>query len=330
MKKFFKIVLGFLVSIIVVVTLLLVVSPRPSVLLFSRAFDGPVKITNPKMYNNAKKIVSVRRNLSYGNKKTEKADIYYPQNNRETKVIFWVHGGGFIGGDKKSIKEFGTYVAARTNSIVISINYTVSPTGKYPTQLYQLSAAIRHFTKNSARYNLPKSPKVFVGGDSAGAQIAAQYLAIQANTKYAQKFSKTLVSNLNFKGAILYCGPYDFSMIQKEAKASNNLLMRWFVHTVGWSMTGDFFWSKSNLATEANIANQVTKNYPATYITDGNQYTFESSGKELAKSLESKNVDVKTRFFAKSERVNHEYQFDFATKKAKKTLEQTIKFIQEQ
>lgn len=155
-------------------------------------------------------------------------------------------------------------------------------------------------------------------------------MTIQTNQKYARKFSKKIVSKLNFKGAILYCGPYNFDLIQRETKNSNNWLMRWFVHTVGWSMTDEFFWSKSSLATEANIANYVTKNYPATYITDGNSFTFESSGKQLANSLRNKGVKVTERFFSKKTNVNHEYQFDFTTKKAKKTLAQTIKFMQEQ
>lgn len=331
MKKLLKIVFKILLGLIIFVILLLVISPQPSVWLFARAFNGPVKITNKKLYSQTKNKVRITKNIAYGNAASTKADIYYPRRiHGKNKILYWVHGGGFIGGDKKSINEFGTYIASKTDTTVISINYTVAPTGKYPTQLMQLAAAVNYFTKSAKKYDLNKNPQVFVGGDSAGAQIAAQYMTIQTNQKYARKFSKKIVSKLNFKGAILYCGPYNFDLIQRETKNSNNWLMRWFVHTVGWSMTDEFFWSKSSLATEANIANYVTKNYPATYITDGNSFTFESSGKQLANSLRNKGVRVTERFFSKKTNVNHEYQFDFATKKAKKTLAQTIKFMQEQ
>lgn len=50
-------------------------------------------------------------------------------------VIIWLHGGGFVGGDKSSLKEFATYLAVDTQVAVVAMNYQVAPVLRYPGQL---------------------------------------------------------------------------------------------------------------------------------------------------------------------------------------------------
>lgn len=315
-------------SLIFILGLLLVVSPKPAVKLFSRAFDLPVRITNKSMYEAnapfAKPIVSVK----YGSTKDETADIYQPKANLNNKVIIWVRGGGFIAGDKKGLKEFGTDIVAKTHATVMSINYTVAPEAKYPTQVEQLAHAVAYLKANAHRFNLDADKlSIIIGGDSSGAQIAAQYAALVTNPKYAKEIPTVApVKDVKLAGTILYCGPYDFALIAKESK-QQGIMMRWFVHTVGWAMTGKFFWHDSTLVSQASIPDQITKNYPPTYVTDGNYFSFPSSGKLLVKQLEQHQVPVTSRFFDKKEKVNHEYQFDLATKRARITFNQTVDFV---
>ena len=49
---------------------------------------------------------------------------------------------------------------------------------------------------------------LYVGGDSAGAQIAFQYVTVQTNPDYHIGFSQA-VPPQSIKGAISYCGPPD-------------------------------------------------------------------------------------------------------------------------
>lgn len=327
--RFLKVFGVITVSLLTVLILLLTVSPAPSTWFFARAFNGPAKITNKHLYSQNKRNISCTSNTQYGSEKDEIADIYTPKNHKTGRVLYWMHGGGFIGGDKSGTKEFATYIANLTSTTVVSLNYTVAPKGRYPTQLQQLAKAVSHFQKKSHLLKTAENSKIYIGGDSAGAQIAAQYVAAQSNSTYAKQLkSVDLGKKIKISGAILYCGPYNFGRIRLEAKKSGSILTQWFVHTIGWAVSGHFFWNKSDLVTEANIASHVSSDFPKTYITDGTRYTFTSSGKELAASLRKSKVPTTTRFFPADQAVSHEYQFQFNSPKAKETLNQTVQFIQ--
>ena len=49
----------------------------------------------------------------------------------------------------------------------------------------------------------------------------------------------------------------------------------------------------------ASIYKHVTKDYPPTFITDGNTASFEEQGKALASTLQNKGIPVDTLFFDK-------------------------------
>ncbi|MCM0599663.1 alpha/beta hydrolase [Periweissella fabalis] len=328
LKRIGQILAIIIAGLIIVITLLLTVSPKPSASFFARAFNGTVKITNPKMYIRNQQNVKVLSSLAYGQQKDEKADIYRAKSNPSNKIVVWMHGGGFIGGDKSGMKEFATNLVGQTKVTFVALNYTVAPDGKYPTQVQQLAKGLRFVKENASQWGIdPSKMQIILGGDSAGAQIAAQYAALATNPNYAKIIPEVTLPVKQLAGTVLYCGPYDFRLFIDDNKANKSWLMKWFVHTIGWSMTGKFFWDKSTLVEQGSVPNKVTSAFPASYITDGNRFTFESSGKELVKQLDKHGVPVTARFFPKNEAVNHEYQFDFASQKAQITFEQTVKFI---
>lgn len=78
------------------------------------------------------------------------------------------------------------------------------------------------------------------------------------------------------------------------------------------------------------VGNFITTDFPPSYITDGNNASFESQGKELIKVLEVNNVPFKKRFFDSSEmKVSHEYQFDLISDSGKIAFEDTIAFLKQ-
>lgn len=327
-KRILQTLAIIIMGLIIVIVLLLTVSPKPSASFFARAFNGTVKITNPKMYMDNQPNVKVTKSIAYGQQKDEIADIYQPKEAPNNKIVVWMHGGGFIGGDKSGMKEFATDLVGQTKVTLVALNYTVAPDGKYPTQVQQLAKGLSFVKQHAATWGLdPQKVQIILGGDSAGAQIAAQYAALATNAKYAKAVPEVAVPVKQIAGTVLYCGPYDFQLFIKDNKNNSSLLMKWFVHTIGWSMTGKFFWDKSSLVEQGSVPNKVTSAFPASYITDGNRFTFESSGKELVNELSAHGVPVTSRFFPHKEPVNHEYQFDFATAKAQVTFAQTVKFI---
>lgn len=80
-----------------------------------------------------------------------------------------------------------------------------------------------------------------------------------------------------------------------------NKTLRIFVSRIGWSLLGKKNWKKSPLISTITPMDFVTKNSAPCYITDGNTWSFESHGKELAEKLREKGVTVWERYFPKDE-----------------------------
>lgn len=69
-----------------------------------KLFEAPFQ-TLPKDYEKALSKVEIKRDMRYSADEHHTFDAYYPKEAEEThdtySVIFWVHGGGFAGGDKE-------------------------------------------------------------------------------------------------------------------------------------------------------------------------------------------------------------------------------------
>lgn len=253
-----------------------------------------------------------------------------PQNAKgPIPVIIWVHGGAYVGGNKTDVKEFATRIAHDAQVAVICPNYALAPDAQYPSQIHQINELVEDLLDHQAEYPSLDFNKIILGGDSAGAQIAAQYAAIQTNKVYANALNfKPLLSQQNLKGVISYCGPVNLQ--EKAHDKSNNLLLKAFTKTVAWSLLGTTDWKTNTHLKQASVVPAVTEKYPPTYITDGNTLSFAPEGEALAKRLKELNVPVSELFFSdSSKKIGHEYQFDYRTKEAQLCYEQTLQFIQE-
>lgn len=97
-----------------------------------------------------------------------KLDIYLPdQGDGPFPAIVYIHGGAFLGGDKRDMQFIYVIDGIRRGYAVISVEQRLAPDTKYPYPLFDFKAAIRFLRKNAAKYHL--NPDRFAaGGDSAG------------------------------------------------------------------------------------------------------------------------------------------------------------------
>ena len=185
-KKVILWVVGVLVAIVAIVYIAFQVSPLPGALIIQRAFSGDV-VTDKERYGRTISKVSVDRDVSYPSDYSENTvDIFYPKGEKNEKhpVLFWLHGGGFVAGDKEGVEEFAAYLVADTAYTVVSVNYQLAPSSHYPGQLLQFGQGVDYFQDKASDFPMIDFDKVMIGGDSAGAQIAAQFVATQTNPAY--------------------------------------------------------------------------------------------------------------------------------------------------
>ncbi|MCD4643190.1 acetyl esterase [Bacillus mycoides] len=301
-------------------------SPVPKAFLIKKAFEGGTFVPSAD-YDHALNETKIVKDINYNSKFPDgKLDIIYPKNRAEkTPIIFWVHGGGFVGGDKSDITGYAVNLAAR-GYIVVNINYALAPKREYPTPVLQLGEAYEYIKENAKKYDLNLN-RVYFAGDSAGAQISGQFVNIQTSEEYA-KLAKidAIVDPSTIKGALLFCGPYNMPEL---AKIESTKEIQDFMRTTGWAYLGKKNWEGSSEVKIASIINHVTKKYPPAFITDGNTGSFEDQGKALASALQSKGVSVDSLFFDKnvSGELAHEFQFKMNTQAGLETFNKVLEFL---
>lgn len=100
-------------------------------------------------------------------------DIYLPNEGEGPfPVIIDVFGGGWCYGHKSSHKLVPALNLLKRGFAVVSINYSLSYQRRYPTQIYEVKAAIRYIRKNAAQYNLDPD-RIALLGESAGAHLSS-------------------------------------------------------------------------------------------------------------------------------------------------------------
>lgn len=101
-----------------------------------------------------------------------KIRIYTPQKEGTLPIFIYYHGGGWVLGNLDSCDATCRLIAEQTDSIVVSVDYRLSPEYKFPIPVNDCYAALQWVSENAALINGDASNLV-VGGDSAGGNMAA-------------------------------------------------------------------------------------------------------------------------------------------------------------
>ncbi|XP_077167926.1 arylacetamide deacetylase-like 3 [Paroedura picta] len=94
-----------------------------------------------------------------------------PSAGRRKGIVFF-HGGGFMFGSIRAYEKMCRYLSKESESVVVSVEYRLSPEHKYPAQLNDCLAATTHFLQTADDYGVD-SARVILAGDSAGGTLAA-------------------------------------------------------------------------------------------------------------------------------------------------------------
>lgn len=324
-KKIVVIVLGAILALCLLLVVVFIASPKPTAILVQQLFEGGVAV-KPHNYDEIEKLVHVENDLSYDSAHQEgNLDIVAPKEfSGKLPVIFWVHGGAFLGGDKSDITEYAVQVASK-GFIVVNMNYELAPSAIYPTPLYQVEEAYQFIEKNAQAYGIDMD-RLYFAGDSAGAQIISQFVNVQVEEAYANLIGiEGSVSPDKIAGVLLFCGPYDVS---RFGDLSDSFLINFLFDRVGWAYIGERDWGDSDQVKQASVIDHVSAHFPPTFITDGNTGSFEEQGLELADKLNKNDVEIFDVFYSQEEaELGHEYQFIMDTPQAENTFNQLIEFL---
>lgn len=139
-----------------------------------------------------------------------KIDLYLPTIKKEKyPVIVYIHGGGFVQGDKTH-HIAGILQGLQRGYAIACINYRLGEEAPYPAYLEDVCEGLRFLKSHSEDYHLDKE-KFALWGDTHGGYIAS-YIAIEGPkgkldhlpTHYPQE-------NFDFSGVVSFYGPMNLS-----------------------------------------------------------------------------------------------------------------------
>ena len=105
--------------------------------------------------------------------KRQVLDIYTPEDaeGKSLPVMFWIHGGGWQVGDKSDV-GLKPKVLTQRGFVFVSTNYRLLPEVTMADLIRDVAKSLGWVHRNIAKHG--GDPKrIFVGGHSAGAQLAA-------------------------------------------------------------------------------------------------------------------------------------------------------------
>jgi acetyl esterase/lipase len=104
-------------------------------------------------------------------------DVWVPDTAAPAPLVVWVHGGGWMTGDRRYLPEtlrpdqlFEAFVAA--GLAVATVDYRFALEAPFPAQLHDAKAAVRYLRAHAGELGVDVT-RVGVAGESAGGHLAA-------------------------------------------------------------------------------------------------------------------------------------------------------------
>ena len=209
-----------------------------------------------------------------------------PQGTVPKRVIFYIHGAGWVFGSFHTHEKLVRELAARTNSLVVFPEYTRSPEAKYPTAIEQCYFILSHLWEliGNSWPDL-NHDTLTIAGDSAGGNMAIA-MALMAKQRNGPAIQKQL----------LY---YPVTSACFDTPSYRQFAVNYYLYRAGMQ----WFWNQYT-SCEAD-RNQITasplratidclRGLPDTMIINGQADVLRSEGEAFGERLRCAGVEVTT------------------------------------
>lgn len=274
--------------------------------------------------------------IAYASSETEdekrwhRMDIYYPVEagiqagetcrtgkaiNGKYPVIISVHGGGWFYGDKELYKLY-TMKLATYGFAVVNFNYRLSPEYPYPAGFQDVCSLVDYLNRHTEEYSLDME-RLYMVGDSAGAQLVSQYCIYATNEQYRALFAfgENVLPAIPRKIA-LNCGVYDLGALFGENEQCD-----WYVP----------FYMERNIAVSFfKLFDYMTKEFPKTYLMLSVNDNLAKHTVPMKNKLQELNIPFVYREFGEDEPGDgHVFHLNFKSKNGERANREEIEFFSE-
>ncbi len=114
-----------------------------------------------------------RADLEYGPHGNNVLDLYLPKEaEKPMPLVIFIHGGGFIDGDKNNLSPVILHQCLLRGMAVASINYRFITTDPFPAPLHDSARAVQYLRHHASKWDIdPKRIALFGGSAGGGASL---------------------------------------------------------------------------------------------------------------------------------------------------------------
>lgn len=242
-------------------------------------------------------------NIVYGHtdREWQRLDVYRPKQAKgeDLPVIFSVHGGGWMYGDKERYQYYCMSLAQR-GFAVVNFSYRLAPENKFPAQLEDLNLVCKWMMKRAGRFHFD-TERIFAVGDSAGAQLLGLYAGICTNPEFAKKFDLQVPEEFAITAMALNCGVYEIKPKQGDLTSQ---IMEELLPEQG---------TEEELE-KMNVLAGITDEYPPVFCMSAVADFLKDQAMLLSAKLIEQNVPFVLRIFGdKVNQLGHVFHCDIKT-----------------
>ena len=124
-------------------------------------------------------VLPTHADVAYGPHKRNVLDLYLADSAAPAPLVLFIHGGGFLSGDKRGIHQGSLRSFLNEGFAVAAVNYRFTDTAPAPAAYLDCGRALQFLRSHAAKWNVDPSRVASTGG-SAGAGTSL-WLAFHAD-----------------------------------------------------------------------------------------------------------------------------------------------------
>ena len=105
-------------------------------------------------------------NVAYDTHERTVLDFWQAEGEGPRPLLVYIHGGGWVKGDKRSMRNAGVYLEKGIS--VASIHYRLTPTDPLPAPVHDAARAVQFLRSKASAWNIDKDNMVLAGGSAGG------------------------------------------------------------------------------------------------------------------------------------------------------------------
>jgi acetyl esterase/lipase len=157
--------------------------------------------------------VDIRWDQSYAGNENPKqqVDVYLPKTRKSDKplpCVVFIHGGGWVNGDRKGYAAQAGGLAASGNYAAVSVGYRLSGEVKWPAQIHDCKAAIRYVRAHAKEWGIAPE-RIGATGASAGGHLVTLLGLTGGNKDLEGEIGEYASQSSNVRCVVNICGPTD-------------------------------------------------------------------------------------------------------------------------